>query len=111
MECLSPLRILRYILLLVPGLALGAAQAADRSECVEQVRLHGLLSAARPVCPLTHYSKMFQYKAESCEAVLGRADYRRLLSEGKTALDARIQELGREAVCSKIRKDFPWTVR
>jgi len=88
-----------------------AGQAADQAACSEQVRLHGLLLAARPVCPLTHYSKMFQYKAESCESVLGTREFKRLLSEGQQALEARIKAVGKDTLCAKIRRDFPWTVR
>ena len=99
------------LLLLLSGLVLGAAQAAEQEACAEQVRLHGLLLAAKPICPLTHYSKIFQYKAESCEAVLGRTEFKRLLSEGRQALEARMKESGKEALCAKIRRDFPWTVR
>lgn len=93
------------------GAGLGMAQAADQAACSEQVRLHGLLLAARPVCPLTHYSKMFQYKAESCESVLGTREFKRLLSEGQQALEARIKAVGKDTLCAKIRRDFPWTVR
>jgi|GEM_PF-2344589 len=54
---------------------------------------------------------MFQYKAESCRDVLGQAEFKRRLSEGKLALEARIKESSKDEVCSKIRRDFPWTVR
>jgi hypothetical protein len=95
-----------FFLLPLPALAVG-----ESSDCVEQVRLHGLLTTAMPVCEFRHYAKMFQYKAESCQEILGEQKHRRTLAEGKQAFDARRKEMGRERLCSKLRSDFPWTVR
>lgn len=80
-------------------------------ECAERVKLHGLLTRAYAQCPLSYYAKGFVATAELCQTSVGDAKYKALLSEGAQAFDARAKEQGKDAFCTKLAKDFAYTVR
>lgn len=88
--------------------AIGSAWA---NECVDRVKIHGLLTRAYTQCPLTFYAKGFASMAELCQTSLGDAKYKSLLSEGAQAFDARAKEQGKDVFCTKLTKDFAYTIR
>lgn len=96
------------VFVVASGSAIGSAWA---DECVDRVKIHGLLTRAYTQCPLTFYAKGFASMAELCQTSLGDTKYKSLLSEGAQAFDARAKEQGKDAFCTKLTKDFAYTVR
>ena len=86
----------------------GPAQA---NECEELVKMHGLLGRAYVQCHFTFYSRGFVIQAEACGSKMGDKVYKQQLSEGTAAFEAKASQLGQPALCAKILKDFPYTVR
>jgi hypothetical protein len=80
-------------------------------ECDELVKMHGLLGRAFIQCRYTFYSRGFVLQAEACGGKIGDKAYKQLLAEGKEAFDTRSTQMGQPALCTKILKDFPYTVR
>lgn len=101
--------------------ALGSAQWSDAraqqnkpataNQCEEHLKVHGLLSRAYTQCNLTFYSRGFTIQADDCTKKLGAMDSKALLVQGTTAFDERAKQMGQPALCAKILKDFPYTVR
>lgn len=89
----------------------GLSGQAHAHECDELVKMHGLLGRAFIQCRYTFYSRGFVLQAEACGSKIGDKAYKQLLSEGKEAFDARSTQMGQPALCTKILKDFPYTVR
>lgn len=73
--------------------------------------MHGLLGRAYVQCHFTFYSRGFVIQAEACGNKMGEKTYKQGLSEGTSAFDARATQMGLPALCGKILKDFPYTVR
>jgi hypothetical protein len=80
-------------------------------ECTDRVKVHGLLTRAYVQCPLTYYAKGFASMAELCRDKIGDAKYKALLSEGAQAFDARASEQGRDTFCTRLTRDFAYTIR
>ena len=94
------------------GLCLPAFQGSARAnECEELVKMHGLLGRAFTQCHFTLYSRGFVIQAEACAGKIGDKAFKQLLAEGKEAFEARASQMGQPALCAKILKDFPYTVR
>lgn len=87
------------------------SNAALADECADRVKVHGLLTRATAQCPLSYYAKGFAAQAEACRDKIGDAKFKSLLSDGVQAFDARAKEQGKDAFCSKLVKDFAYTVR
>jgi hypothetical protein len=90
---------------------LGFSDQVRAHECDELVKMHGLLGRAFIQCRYTFYSRGFVLQAEACGGKIGDKAYKQLLAEGKEAFDTRSIQMGQPALCSKILKDFPYTVR
>jgi hypothetical protein len=90
---------------------LGLTQSASANECEELVKMHGLLGRAYSQCHFTFYSRGFVIQAEACGSKMGNKPYKQWLSEGTSAFDAKASQMGQPALCAKILKDFPYTVR
>ena len=73
--------------------------------------MHGLLGRAFTQCHFTFYSRGFVIQAEACAGKIGDKAFKQLLAEGKEAFEARASQMGQPALCAKILKDFPYTVR
>ena len=90
---------------------LGLSGQVRAHECDELVKMHGLLGRAFIQCHYTFYSRGFVLQAEACGSKIGDKAYKQLLAEGKEAFDSRSSQMGPPALCAKILKDFPYTVR
>jgi hypothetical protein len=84
---------------------------AQANECEELVKMHGLLGRAYVQCHFTFYSRGFVIQAEACGSKMGDKVYKQQLSEGTAAFEAKASQMGQPALCAKILKDFPYTVR
>ena len=84
---------------------------AQANECDELVKMHGLLGRAYVQCHFTFYSRGFVIQAEACGSKMGDKVYKKQLSEGTAAFEAKASQMGQPALCAKILKDFPYTVR
>ena len=84
---------------------------AQANECEELVKMHGLLGRAYVQCHFTFYSRGFVIQAEACGSKMGDKVYKQQLSEGTAAFEAKANQIGQPALCAKILKDFPYTVR
>jgi hypothetical protein len=96
-------------LIALAGIFLGLPAKAN--ECEELIKMHGLLGRAYVQCHYTFYSRGFAIQAEACGGSLGDKTYKKLLSDGTAAFEAKASEMGQAALCTKILKDFPYTVR
>ena len=86
-------------------------EPAHAHECEELVKMHGLLGRAFIQCHFTFYSRGFVIQAEACASKIGDKAFKQGLAEGKEAFETRSIQMGQPALCSKILKDFPYTVR
>ena len=84
---------------------------ATANQCDDHLKVHGLLSRAYHQCNFTFYIRGFTIQAEDCTRKLGEKDSRQLLLQGTTAFEERVKQMGQSALCAKILKDFPYTVR
>ena len=88
-----------------------ARNDSKNGECIELVKMHGLLGRAYSQCHFTFYSRGFVIQAEACGGKMGDKVYKQWLSEGTAAFEAQVSRMGQPALCTKILKDFPYTVR
>lgn len=88
-----------------------AKNDAKNEECIELVKVHGLLGRAYSQCHFTFYSRGFVIQAEACGSKMGDKIYKQWLAEGTAAFESRASQMGQAALCAKILKDFPYTVR
>jgi hypothetical protein len=95
---------------LVAGILLAAAQVrAD--DCDDTVRMDGLFSKARRDCPFSYYAFRFQQQSQLCRDKKGAAEWQRLFGVGVSTFDAQAARHGRQALCDKLARDFPMTVK
>ncbi len=100
---------------LIPaGLALAAlliAMPARADDCDDTIRMDGLFSKARRECPFGYYAFRFQQQSQICRDKKGAAEWQRLFGIGVSAFDAQAARRGRQALCDKLARDFPMTVK
>ncbi len=95
---------------LLAGATLAAAPArAD--DCDDTVRMDGFFSKARRDCPFSYYAFRFQQQSQICRDKKGAADWQRLFGVGVSTFDAQAAKRGRQALCDKLARDFPMTVK
>lgn len=95
---------------LVFGLLVAALPAAA-DDCDDTVRMDGLFSKARRACPFGYYAFRFQQQSQLCRDKKGEAEWQRLFGLGVAAFDAQAQRRGKQALCDKLARDFPTTVK
>ncbi len=80
-------------------------------DCDDTVRMDGLFSQARRLCPFSYYAFRFQQQSQVCRDKKGAQEWQRLFSNGTSTFDAQAARRGRRALCDKLAKDFPMTVK
>ncbi len=97
------------LLLMVVLLLAGAAVHAD--DCTDTVRMDGLFSKARRECPFSYYGFRFQQQSQMCSDKIGQAQWKQLFSVGVSTFDSKAASMGKSALCQKLARDFPMTVK
>jgi hypothetical protein len=98
-----------FLLLLAAMLMTAAPCNAD--ECENIVKMDGLFSKARQACPFSYYNFRFQQRSQMCGEKTGESKWKQLFSQGASAFDSKASGMGKAALCEKLTKDFPMTVK
>lgn len=100
---------MRQIRLLCVLLLLHPAAHADR--CDDQIKMDGLLTKAKKSCPFSYYAFRFQQDSQICMDKKGKEASKQLFLMGDSTFDSMATKMGKEALCQKLLKDFPMTVK
>ncbi len=98
-------------LLLLCALSAALPAPAHAGECEDTVRMDGLFSKARRECPFSYYAFRFQQQSQLCRERTSANEWQRLFSAGASAFDTQAARRGRQALCDKLARDFPMTVK
>jgi hypothetical protein len=100
---------MKKILLLCVLLLTQTAAHADR--CDDQIKMDGLLTKAKKSCPFSYYAFRFQQDSQVCMDKKGKQASKELFLKGDSTFDGLAAKMGKEALCQKLLKDFPMTVK
>lgn len=84
---------------------------AHAQQCDDLVKMDGLFTKARTECPFSYYAWRFQQDSQVCMEKLGKPASRELFIKGQQTFDSKSKEMGKEALCQKLLRDFPMTVK
>ncbi len=84
---------------------------ARADDCENVIRMDGLFSKARRECPFSYYGFWFQQQSQMCGEKTGDAKWKKLFSEGASTFDGKSAGMGKAALCAKLVRDFPTTVK
>lgn len=73
--------------------------------------MDGLLSKAQRECPFRYYAFRFRQLSASCRDSQGEREWQQLFAAGTAAFDRHASERGKRALCDKLVRDFPMTVK
>ena len=99
------------VLVLMLPLLLPAARAAANEDCENLVKMDGLLSKARQECPFSYYNFRFQQASQMCGEKTGETKWKQWFAQGVSAFGGKASGMGKSALCAKLAKDFPTTVK
>lgn len=88
-----------------------ATTLARADDCENLVKMDGLLSKARRECPFSYYNFRFQQASQMCAEKTGEASWKKLFAQGVSTFDGKASGMGKSALCAKLAKDFPTTVK
>ncbi len=97
--------------LLVSACALLISLPAAADECEDTIKLDGLLTKAKQACPFGYYAFRFQQQSQICAEKKGKEAWKQLFGKGASTFDGLSSKMGKEALCNKLLKDFPMTVK
>ena len=80
-------------------------------DCENLIKMDGLLSKARRECPFSYYNFRFQQASQMCGEKTGESQWKKLFSQGAATFDGKASSMGKSALCAKLVKDFPMTVK
>ena len=101
--------IMKKIVLLWILLAILPAARADH--CDDLIKMDGLLTKAKKSCPFSYYGFRFQQDSQLCMEKKGKETSKKLFLTGDSSFDGLSRQMGQEALCQKLLKDFPMTVK
>lgn len=87
------------------------AVQARADHCDDTVRMDGFFTKARRDCPFSYYAFRFQQQSQLCRDKKGASEWQRLFGVGVSTFDAQATRRGRQALCDKLARDFPMTVK
>ena len=96
---------------LVLATLLIAALPARADDCENLIKMDGLLSKARRECPFSYYNFRFQQSSQLCGEKTGETQWKKLFAQGASTFDGKASSMGKSALCQKLAKDFPMTVK
>ncbi len=97
--------------LLISASSLLASLPAAADECEDTIKLDGLLTKAKQTCPFGYYAFRFQQQSQICAEKKGKETWKQLFGKGASTFDGLSSTMGKEALCNKLLKDFPMTVK
>ena len=95
-------------------LALGLVLAsvyARADDCENVIKMDGLFSKAHRDCPFSYYAYRFHQHSLMCGEKTGETKWKQLFSQGASTFDSKAASMGKSALCTKLVKDFPMTVK
>ena len=99
---LSTLTLLSGLLISLP---------ASAQQCEDLIKMDGLFTKARTDCPFAYYAWRFQQDSQVCTEKVGKGASKDLFMKGQQTFDSKSKEMGKEALCQKLLRDFPMTVK
>ena len=96
--------------LLLLGLLLSSAHASA-DDCENFIKMDGLFSKAQRECPFSYYAYRFHQHSLMCGEKIGETKWKQLFSQGASTFDSKAASMGKSALCAKLVKDFPMTVK
>ena len=96
--------------LLALGLLLSSAHASA-DDCENVIKMDGLFSKAHRECPFSYYAYRFHQQSLMCGEKTGETKWKQLFSQGASTFDSKAASMGKSALCAKLVKDFPMTVK
>ena len=92
-------------------LLLFVSHAARADHCDDLIKMDGLLTKAKKSCPFSYYAFRFQQDSQICMDKKGKEVSKKLFAMGDSTFDGLSSKMGKEALCQKLLKDFPMTVK
>ena len=96
--------------LLALGLLLSSVHA-NADDCENVIKMDGLFSKAHRECPFSYYAYRFHQQSLMCGEKTGETKWKQLFSQGASTFDSKAASMGKSALCAKLVKDFPMTVK
>lgn len=84
---------------------------AQADDCENVIKMDGLFSKAHQQCPFSYYAYRFHQQSLMCGEKTGEAKWKQLFSQGASTFDSKAASMGKSALCAKLVKDFPMTVK
>jgi len=85
--------------------------SASADDCENFIKMDGLFSKAQRECPFSYYAYRFHQRSLMCAEKTGEAKWKQLFSQGASTFDGKAASMGKSALCNKLVKDFPMTVK
>ncbi len=92
------------------ALLLGSVNALA-NECEDIIKMDGLFSKAHRDCPFSYYAFRFHQQSQMCGEKTGETKWKQLYAQGASTFDSKAASMGKSALCAKLVKDFPMTVK
>ena len=96
--------------MLALGLLLSSVHATA-NDCENVIKMDGLFSKAHRDCPFSYYAYRFHQQSLMCGEKTGETKWKQLFSQGASTFDSKAASMGKSALCAKLVKDFPMTVK
>ena len=80
-------------------------------QCEDLIKMDGLFTKARTECPFGYYAWRFQQDSQACMEKIGKGASKELFIKDQQTFDSKSKEIGKEALCQKLLRDFPMTVK
>ncbi len=108
---MRPTTSLAQLILLTLLAGLLTALPASAQQCEDLIKMDGLFTKARTDCPFGYYAWRFQQDSQVCMEKVGKGASKDLFMKGQQTFDSKSKEMGKEALCQKLLRDFPMTVK
>ena len=92
------------------ALLLGSV-SAQANDCENIIKMDGLFSKAHRDCPFSYYAFRFHQQSQMCGEKTGETKWKQLYAQGASTFDSKAASMGKSALCAKLVKDFPMTVK
>jgi hypothetical protein len=80
-------------------------------QCEDLIKMDGLFTKARSACPFSYYAWRFQQDSQVCMEKVGKSASKDLFIKGQQTFDSKSKDMGKDALCQKLLRDFPMTVK
>ena len=92
-------------------LLFSTVRPALAQQCEDLIRMDGLFTKAKTECSFSYYAWRFQQDSQVCTDKVGKSLSKELFIKGSQTFDSKAREMGKEALCQKLLRDFPMTVK